>query len=62
VVKPTGQVWLTAYTLRLSGVALASMLRATLPAGQTASGEFTATDEAGRSFGVSMWGRWQGQG
>lgn len=62
VVKPTGQVWLTAYTLRLSGVALASMLRATLPAGTTQSGEFTATDEARRSFGVSMWGRWQGSG
>lgn len=62
VVKPTGHVWLTAYTLRLSGVALASMLRATLPPGATTSGEFTATDQAGRSFGVSMWGRWQGQG
>jgi 23S rRNA (cytosine1962-C5)-methyltransferase len=60
VVKPHGQVWLTAYTLRLSGVALASMLRATLPPGTTQSGEFTATDGAGRSFGVSMWGRWQG--
>ncbi len=60
IVKPTGHVWLTAYTLRLSGVALASMLRANLPAGTTQSGEFTATDAAGRSFGVSMWGRWSG--
>ncbi|MCA3244026.1 MAG: class I SAM-dependent methyltransferase [Alphaproteobacteria bacterium] len=61
VVKPTGHVWLTAYTLRLSGVALASMLRAALPPGSTASGEFTVTDQAGRSFGVSMWGRWEGK-
>jgi 23S rRNA (cytosine1962-C5)-methyltransferase len=61
IIKPNGHVWLTAYTLRLSGVALASMLRASLPAGHTESGEFTVTDTAGRSFGVSMWGRWHGE-
>ena len=60
LVKPGAQVWLTAYTLRLSGVALASMLQSYLPTGgQVESGEFTVTDKAGRSFGVSMWAKWK---
>jgi 23S rRNA (cytosine1962-C5)-methyltransferase len=60
IVKPNGHVWLTAYALRVSGAALASMLQSYLPAGTTTPGEFTVQDAAGRAFGVSMWARWQG--
>lgn len=62
LITPNGHVWLTAYTLRLSGVALASMLHAALPKGEVENGEFTVADGAGRRFGVSMWGRWHGTG
>lgn len=59
--KPTGHVWLTAYALRVSSVALGTMLRETMPQGEVTIGEFVSEDQFGRSFTNSMWARWSGQ-
>jgi 23S rRNA (cytosine1962-C5)-methyltransferase len=61
ITKPDGAVWLTAYALRVSSVALATMLEATLPKGVTVPGEFVSVDAAGRRFTNSMWARWEGK-
>lgn len=59
--KPTGHVWLTAYALRVSSVALGTMLAETMPQGRTEIGEFVSVDQFGRRFTNSMWARWVGE-
>ena len=58
--KPDGAVWLTAYALRVSSVALGTMLQEALPKGEIQTGEFVSQDAFGRSFTNSMWARWHG--
>ncbi|TKW61903.1 MAG: methyltransferase [Blastochloris viridis] len=59
--KPQGHVWLTAYALRVSSVALGTMLAETMPKGTTEIGEFVSVDNFGRRFTNSMWARWNGR-
>ena len=58
---PQGRVWMTAYALRVSSVALGTMLQEAMPAGKVEIGEFVSADAFGRSFTNSMWARWEGQ-
>jgi len=50
------RVWLTAYALRVSSVALGSMLQTAL-GGSVEIGEFVSEDRSGRRFTNSMWAR-----
>lgn len=59
--KPDGAVWLTAYALRISSVALGTMLGEAMGQGTLKIGEFVSRDDFGRSFTNSMWARWQGR-
>lgn len=59
--KPDGHVWMTAYALRISSVALGTMLQESMGKGETAIGEFVSRDAFGRSFTNSMWARWSGK-
>lgn len=58
---PQGRVWLTAYALRVSSVALGTMLAESMPEGNVEIGEFVSVDDFGRSFTNSMWARWEGK-
>lgn len=58
--KPDGHVWLTAYALRVSSVALGTMLTESMPKGRVEIGEFVSRDAFGRSFTNSMWAKWSG--
>lgn len=60
LVKPDGAVWLTAYALRVSSVALGTMLGSAMPKGEVEIGEFVSEDAFGRRFTNSMWARWRG--
>lgn len=53
-------VWLTAYALRISSVALGTMLAEAMPKGTVEIGEFVSGDAFGRCFTNSMWARWHG--
>ncbi len=59
--KPAGHVWLTAYALRISSVALGTMLAESMPKGDVEIGEFVSEDAFGRRFTNSMWARWKGK-
>lgn len=61
ITAPGGNVWLTAYALRVSSVALGTMLQESMPAGNVTVGEFVSQDVFGRSFTNSMWARWSGK-
>lgn len=56
ITKPGGTVWLTAYALRVSSVALGTMLQEAV-GGEVTIGEFVSVDKAGRGFTNSMWAR-----
>jgi len=61
IAKADGHVWMTAYALRVSSVALATMLQEAMPEGKVVPGEFVSVDQFGRSFTNSMWARWSGK-
>lgn len=56
LVKAGSHVWLTAYALRVSSVALGTMLGETV-GGTVSLGEFVSEDASGRRFTNSMWAR-----
>jgi 23S rRNA (cytosine1962-C5)-methyltransferase len=56
ITKPGGVVWLTAYALRVSSVALGTMLQESV-GGDVTVGEFVSVDAQGRGFTNSMWAR-----
>lgn len=58
--KKDGAVWLTAYALRVSSVALGTMMQEAMPKGTVEIGEFVSGDAFGRRFTNSMWARWRG--
>lgn len=60
ITKPDGAVWLTAYALRVSSVALGTMLGEAMGKGEVEVGEFVSEDGFGRRFTNSMWARWEG--
>ncbi len=57
ITAPHGRVWMTAYALRISSVALGTMLAESMPQGDVEIGEFVSQDNFGRSFTNSMWAR-----
>ncbi|PZP40604.1 MAG: SAM-dependent methyltransferase [Pseudomonas fluorescens] len=61
IAAPNGHVWMTAYALRISSVALGTMLKETMPKGEVTVGEFVSDDKFGRGFTNSMWARWSGK-
>lgn len=61
LVAPQGSVWMTAYALRVSSVAVGTMLQEAMPKGEVEIGEFVSRDQFGRSFTNSMWAKWQGR-
>lgn len=61
IAKPEGSVWLTAYALRVSSVALGTMLGEAMGKGAVETGEFVSVDQFGRRFTNSMWARWAGK-
>lgn len=57
LVGPKGAAWLTAYALRISSIALGTMLGDVLPGATVETGEFVSEDAFGRRFTNSMWAR-----
>jgi 23S rRNA (cytosine1962-C5)-methyltransferase len=57
LVGPKGALWLTAYALRVSSVALGTMVQDVLPEANVETGEFVSEDAFGRKFTNSMWAR-----